>query len=367
VPAPALTAGSLIAGRYRLERELGRGGMGVVWAATHTVTERAVALKFLHGPSHLRPRLRERFLREARAASAVRHPNVVDVLDVFEFDDDTPLMVMERLYGETLGQRLARLKAAANAAASAALEVTAPEGVLVTALPVPRRAALSLPATAALFVPIVSALSAAHARGVVHRDLKPDNVFIETDVAGTERVKVLDFGVAKLVQDGIVAGTTETGTIVGTPCYMAPEQALGEKRVDARADVWALGVMLYECLAGVRPVQGDSVGQVVLKVTTEGIHPLSSAARELPNEVSDLVARMLEREPERRPALQEVLNVLASYTRCVRPSRPWMFTRRPNTRARGRALLPVTRHPGAPPPSRSHARRAGSRRCSCSA
>src|SRR5580658_9486144 len=146
--APGLVRGELVAKRYRLDRELGRGGMGVVWEATHLVTRRRVALKFVIGPAHRRADLRRRFLREARAASAANHPNVVEVLDVFELEDSTPVMVMELLFGETLRDKLVRERK------------------------------LSLEAAASIALPVIAAVGTAHAVGIVHRDLKPENIFL---------------------------------------------------------------------------------------------------------------------------------------------------------------------------------------------
>jgi serine/threonine-protein kinase len=224
--------------------------MGIVWAATHTVTRKKIALKFLKGPMHLRPELRKRFLREARAASAVIHPNVLEVHDVFELDDETPVMLMDLLEGETLGARIARL------------------------------GKLSLSETADILIQVVSA----HAVGVVHRDLKPDNIFLVGSPKAAPSVRVLDFGIAKLVglegptaETGIITGT---GSMVGTPCYMSPEQSYGEKAVDYRTDVWSLGVIFYECLTGARPVEGDSIGQVVKRLVSDGITPISVADRQ---------------------------------------------------------------------------------------
>src|SRR6185436_11140453 len=168
--------------------------------------------------------LRKRFLREASAASALQHPHVVEILDVFDFETHAPVLVMELLRGETLGKKLQRDER------------------------------LSLEETAALMVPVVSALGAAHALGIVHRDIKPENVFLSD--AGKERVvKVLDFGIAKLAAQPdceVSALHTNVGAMLGTPSYMAPEQAAGEG-VDHRVDIWSLGVLLYECLSGSRP------------------------------------------------------------------------------------------------------------------
>jgi tRNA A-37 threonylcarbamoyl transferase component Bud32 len=279
-------AGEIIAKRYRLDEELGHGGMGVVWAATHMVTRRRVAMKFLRGPTDLRTDMRRRFLREARAAGAIDHPNVVAVADVFELEDETPVIVMELLVGETLRDRLVRAQR------------------------------LPLGQAACILLQVVAAVGSGHALGIVHRDLKPENIFLARAAAG-EIVKVLDFGIAKLLAgDADDAGTdslTGTGSMLGTPSYMAPEQTLGEK-VDQRADVWALGVILYECLAGVRPLRGTGIGQVVLALATEGVQPLDRILPDLPQEVTAIVMRMLSRDRRDRPQdLLQVSEVLSRF------------------------------------------------------
>ena len=275
--------GALIARRYRLDRLLGRGGMGSVWSAVHTVTGRAVALKLARGE------LRQRFVREARAATSVRHPNVVTVLDAFELDDDTSVIVMDLLIGETLRECIEREEQ------------------------------LCLPRAASILLPVVSAVGTAHARGIVHRDLKPENVFLARAGDGRETVKVLDFGIAKL--SAPIAHTehaglvTQAGATIGTPCYMAPEQAAGERDIDHRADVWALGVILYECLSGIRPIDGESSGQVLMRLMSTGITPLERVTLGLPEEVTQLVGRMLAREPGKRPAdLRAVADLLRRHT-----------------------------------------------------
>jgi len=285
-----LGPGTMIGGRYRLEHLLGRGGMGEVWAAQHQVTRRGVALKFLNVDHGAMPQMRRRFLREARAASAVAHPNVIQIQDVFELDDETPVMVMDLLTGEALGDKLAR------------------------------QGALTVDETAQIMAPVVSALGTAHALGIVHRDLKPENIFLARSADGESRieVKVLDFGIAKLAhaveldQTGAVTGT---GAVLGTPYYMALEQAYGEKDIDHRADIWSLGVVLYECLAGRRPIEGDNFGQIIKFLTHGTIPPLTEVAPHVPADISQLVARMLERAREDRPQdLREVLTVLRRYT-----------------------------------------------------
>ena len=263
--------GDVVANRYRLERLLGEGGMGSVWAATHTVTQRTHALKLLKKKDD-DPATRRRMLREARAASAVRHPNVVTIHDVIEGPDGAPVLVMDLLDGESLGDRLEREKK------------------------------LDVRETLRIVRAILEALEAAHAAGVVHRDLKPDNVFLAQG-----NVKVLDFGVAKLTaSDGPARATTnlltESGAMLGTPCYMAPEQAFAEGEVDARADLWAVGVVLYECLAGVRPADGATLGQVLKVLATGAIVPLAQRAPDVPADVAALVGRLLASDRDARPA-----------------------------------------------------------------
>ena len=285
---PEMSQGNLVAGRYRLDRHLGEGGMGSVWAATHVVTRRSVAMKFLKPALQNKSEVRQRFLREAQAASALRHPNVVEVLDVFDLEDRSPVMVMELLEGETLGQKLLRDER------------------------------LSTEETAALMLPVVAAVGSAHAAGIVHRDLKPENIFLAR-VGDDIEVKVLDFGIAKLsaehyLNQGQSVLVTEAGSMLGTPCYMAPEQ-ISNVGVDHRADIWSLGVILYECLSGTRPIEGQNLAEVVARLLNEAITPLDRLAPELPHELSALVQQMLSREAKRRPQdLHELGKVLGHYT-----------------------------------------------------
>lgn len=290
----ALEPGALIAGRYRLERPLGEGGMATVWEAIHVVTRRVVAMKFLRESLRSKQELRLRFLIEASAASALQHPNVVEILDVFDAEEQLPVMVMELLRGETLGQKLDRDER------------------------------LGLEETATLLLPVLSAVGMAHAHGIVHRDLKPDNVFLASTDAGIVP-KVLDFGIAKLTaghhaEHGAPALRTVTGSILGTPCYMAPEQATGDAPIDHRADVWSMGVILYECLSGTRPIEGENVAQVVARLVTAGIIPLERLAPDLPDEVSRAVTNMLVRDTlARTPDLREVFALLGRHTRAKAP------------------------------------------------
>jgi serine/threonine-protein kinase len=278
--------GALLAGKYRLEHVLGSGGMGEVWAATNESTGRSFAIKMLHGST---PDLRTRMLREARAGGTLRHKNIVEIYDVGETDDGDPFLVMERLSGETLGERLER------------------EG--------------SLPPAAAVEIAgaIAAALRVAHAKGIVHRDLKPANVFLhrEADTAAApgaegegEVVKVLDFGVSKHLQDK--AGTITSG-LVGSPPYMSPEQACAEPNVDARSDLWSLGVVLFQMLAGRRPFPTTSPYMVITEIVNGPIPSIAEAVPGLSPGVVRVVQRSLTRDVDAREgSADELIRLLGS-------------------------------------------------------
>lgn len=290
--------------------------MGTVWAATHQITGGRVALKFLRHGAEPGGDAHRRFLREARSAAQVEHPNVVGVRDVVAHDD-MPVIVMDLLQGETLAARLSR------------------EG------PLP------LADVVAIALPLLSAAEAAHAAGLIHRDLKPENVFLAQTPTG-EVVRVLDFGVAKsmAIEDMPVSSITESGAVVGTPAYMAPEQLLGERNLDHRVDVWSIGAILYEALVGKRPIDGDNYGQLV-KGVLSGIIPRADVARpDLPPDVADLLGHMLRRErADRLSDLHEAATILARHGTMARPS----FRAPAPAPSSGTARVVVTRvDPGAP-------------------
>jgi serine/threonine-protein kinase len=289
-----LGEGTVLAERYRLEKVLGEGGTGVVWQATHTVMRRRVAIKLLKSAEE---EAMKRFFREARVTAALQHPHIVEVHDVFVAPETgTPAMVMELLEGAPLSQWLRTVRG----------PVTLP-----------------LRETARVLLPVVAAVGAAQSVGVVHRDLKPENVFLlgkpeEIDLLDP-RVKVLDFGLAKLTAaEGDVVATsqlTRSGFVLGTPHYMSPEQVMMDQPIDHRADVWSLGVILYECLSGTRPIEGTSLSQLFRAIAEPKITPLAKRMPKLPKAVTKLVARMLSKPAKDRPELDEVHDVLTDSAR----------------------------------------------------
>jgi hypothetical protein len=245
--------GTVLADKYRLERKLGQGGMGAVWRAEHVQLRSPVAIKLIDHQIVAHPDALARFLREAQSAAALRSPHVVQILD-FGADRGVPYIAMELLEGESLADRIARV------------------------------GRLSPPDVARLMTQVARALGKAHEMGIVHRDIKPDNIFIvrndEDEVA-----KVLDFGIAKSAQHGLGPGsgsTTRTGAILGTPNYMSPEQAEGTKLVDHRTDLWALGVIGFECMVGRKPFDSDALGSLLLAICTRPIPVPSQLGFNLP-------------------------------------------------------------------------------------
>jgi serine/threonine-protein kinase len=265
--APEVIEGREIAGRYRVERVLGQGGMGMVLRARHLWTGRAVALKVILPELASSAAAAARFLLEAQTAASLRHPNVVDILDMGRAEDGTLFLAMELLEGEPLSARLARLGK------------LSPEDALT------------------LLLPILDALALAHEHGLVHRDLKPDNIFLSTG-AGPLTPKLLDFGIVRAFRaEG--EKLTATGMVLGTPGYMAPEQMAGDP-AGPPADVWAIGTVLFEALAGRGPYEFTSALQWMTRVITEPAPSLSSVAPQVPLHLVGIVDRCLLREPSAR-------------------------------------------------------------------
>jgi len=259
--------GELVDGKYELETLLGQGGMGAVYRARHAVTGRRVAIKWLLEDDTER---RRRFLREARAMGRLSHPNVVQVFDVSEHEGDI-FLVMEYLSGKSLRDFV-------------------------------DDAPLSPAETIALMMPALSGVAAAHQAGVLHRDLKPENLFVVTDKDGTPYdTKVLDFGLAKATEAEADSKLTHSGAIVGTPRYMSPEQ-LEEKPIDERADVYALGLILYEMLVGELPFRSRSLNALLLEILTSDHAPPDQVNDDVPEALGAIVKRAIERDPDDRMA-----------------------------------------------------------------
>ena len=262
--------GRIVGGRYEVVREIARGGMGSVHEAVHLVSKKVVALKILFPQVAKDEASRQRFLREASAPAQIGHEGIVEVYDAGVDPQDGSLFVaMELLKGRTMRDYLA-------------------EG------PKP------LPEVLSLFAKVLEPLSAAHARGIVHRDLKPENVFLKRRSDGTDQVKILDFGIARDLEQQSQS-LTSTGVAMGTPHYMAPEQAMSARGVVATADVWAIGAMLYEALTGRVPFDGETSSAVIVHVCTRPHAPIQQAAPQTPPALAALVDRCLSKQPEQRP------------------------------------------------------------------
>lgn len=262
--------GQVVGGKYRLTRLIGEGGMGSVFEATHEYLGSAVALKFLNPELAERPGLIARFLQEARVSASIRSAHVVQVSDVDQTVEGLPYLVMELLEGESLQQRLNR-------------EQKLPMGT-----------ALEYAAQ------ILNGLEVAHARSIVHRDLKPDNVFVVPTAQGS-LLKLLDFGIAKLRTIAeLQRGLTRPGALMGTPEYMAPEQAISADAVDHRADLYAVGVILFEMIAGCRPVEVDEPHAMAAMVLAGRVRRLVDVVPGVPNTLSNAVGRALAGRAEDR-------------------------------------------------------------------
>jgi serine/threonine-protein kinase len=275
VDAPANThapaVGDLVGGKYRIERVLGEGGMGIVVAARHRELGQPVAIKLVRAAVAGDAVVAERFLREARAMAQLQSPHVARVIDVGRLESGLPYLVMEYLDGADLAR------------------------VLAVNGPLPLK-------TACYYVmQACEALAEAHALGIVHRDIKPENLFLARSLSGGSIVKVLDFGISK--QASVPAqALTAAQELVGSPIYMAPELLRASDNSDARSDVWALGVVLYELLTGRTPYEADSLATLCLKIVREDPQPIDGLRVDLPSGLSEIVHRCLAKDPSERYA-----------------------------------------------------------------
>ncbi|MFO0608829.1 MAG: serine/threonine-protein kinase [Polyangiales bacterium] len=289
-PAP----GDVIGERYRIVRTLGAGGIGVVCEAENTWTRRRVAIKLLQAKTADDPEQLERFRVEAQTTSALRHPNIVDVLDMGPDGATGRLFIIqELLQGQTLHALIDKRQ------------------------PLTARAAFDL------IVPVMGALVAAHAKGVLHRDIKPSNIFLAADEHGEVTPKLIDFGLAKVLHEDAERHKTRTGSIVGTPYYMAPEQARGESSVDARIDVWAIGVVLFELLSGRVPFEGDNTLAVMWKIASTPAPRLDAMAPAVPAAVADIVGKALANQRDGRyPTMAAFLEDVLACRALAEPGAP---------------------------------------------
>ncbi|MBA3463599.1 MAG: serine/threonine protein kinase, partial [Deltaproteobacteria bacterium] len=255
-------SGRIIDGRYVVESVIGEGGMGYVLKARHQFTGVEVALKVLKPELELDTEIQMRFLAEARAPNAIGHPGIVSVIDAGKAPDGALYLVMELLKGKPLRIPLARGE-------------------------------LTVPDMRRILLELLEVLGVAHTRGFVHRDLKPENVFL---IAPAQQVKLLDFGIAKVLDAGIARVKTHSGATLGTPAYMAPEQLSDPSGVDPRADLWAVGVMAYEMLAGRLPFRADNAQAMLLAVATQEPDPITAYVRNAPPAIEAFFRRALSRD-----------------------------------------------------------------------
>ncbi|MBM4363762.1 MAG: serine/threonine protein kinase, partial [Deltaproteobacteria bacterium] len=282
---PGYEVGTVLAGKYRIEALIGRGGMGRVLAATHLGLDELVAVKVLDPREAAKPPTLARFQREARAAARIRGEHVGRIKDVDALPDGTPFLVMEHLTGCDLSEET-RLRG-----------------------PLPLTEALSY------LLQAMEAVAEAHAMGVVHRDLKPSNLFLSVRPDGSRSVKVLDFGISKLVDaDARDVEVTTAFETLGSPLYMSPEQMRSARDVDERTDVWSLGVILYCLLAGKPPFPGTTVTDVCARILTDPTPSLAAVRADVPASLDAVLGRCLAKEPaERIPSVKALAAALGAF------------------------------------------------------
>ncbi|NUO52622.1 MAG: serine/threonine protein kinase [Polyangiaceae bacterium] len=261
--------GRVLDGRYRIIAAIGQGGMGTVYEAEEVSSGGRVAVKVLKPEHAEKPEAVARLRHEAQIAGGLRHENICAVFDVGILDDASPYVVMERLHGETLASRLSRTG------------------------PVPPNELVEI------MLQVLEGLRAAHARKVLHRDMKPDNIFL-VEAAGRVVAKVVDFGISKGMGDEKAHHLTRTGMVMGTPYYMSPEQAMGERDLDGRVDVWGSGVAIYEALTGIRPFVAKNYNALLVQILTAIPKPLEELRPDVPRGLAEVVRHALEKRREKR-------------------------------------------------------------------
>src|SRR6266540_2515765 len=292
--AAGVREGDVLAQKYHVERVLGAGGMGVVVLAHHLKLDERVAIKFLHADALDNAEAVARFEREARNAVKIKNEHVARVIDVGNLENGAPYMVMEYLEGEDLDAW------------------------------VRQRGPLPVEQAVDFVLQALEAIADAHALGIVHRDLKPANLFCVRRNDGLFSIKVLDFGISKVtgIHASGAAGMTKTATMMGSPYYMSPEQLESARSVDTRTDIWAIGIVLYELLAGRVPFSGETLPEIVVKIVSHPLEPLRGRRPDVPQELEAVIGRCLEKDRTKRYAnVAELAHALAEFApRNARPS-----------------------------------------------
>ena len=294
-------------GSYLVRSKLGEGGMGVVYIAEHPLLRKKAVVKFLHAELSSDAEIVERFFNEARSATMIRHPGIVDVFDFGHHASGCAFILMEFLDGESLADRL-------------------------------RKGPLDAAVAIMIGRQIASALGAAHEQGIIHRDLKPDNIFLVLDreAAGSARIKVLDFGIAKLAGETAGAVKTQTGAVMGTPSYMAPEQCRSAGDVDHRTDIYALGCILFELVCGRPPFRAHSLGQLIAAHMFEPPPAPTSIVRSIPADLETVILRALAKEAsDRQASMAELSAELSACDAAPTGTAPAVWTSPPIARATG--------------------------------
>lgn len=275
-------AGAILDGRFRVERLIGKGGMGYVLAAMHLELEQRVAIKLLSPEREHLERGASRLLREARASARIRSEHVVRVLDVVQGRENPPYMVLEYLEGEDLARRLSR------------------------------RGKLDAAEAVDLILQACEAVGEGHRLGIVHRDLKPSNLFLCSRPGRNTTLKVLDFGISKMQETG--ASLTQSYALLGSPIYSAPEQLRSSRDVDARADIWSLGIVLYECVTGTRPFGGETLAQVCTSILHDTPRSPRAVEPRVPAALESVLLRCLRTAPEERyQSIEELVEALHDF------------------------------------------------------
>ena len=287
-PGSAVRVGDVLAAKYRVDRVLGEGGMGMVVAAFHLQLEQLVALKFIRSELPLRSEVVDRFEREARIAVRLKSEHVARIIDVGRLEDSAPYIVMEYLEGHDLARVIEQ------------------------------RGTIPVSTACDYVIQACDAISEAHGLGIVHRDLKPGNLFLASRSHGQQIIKVLDFGISKIQGPGVDFSATSTQAVMGSPGYMSPEQMRSTKNVDGRTDIWSLGVILYELVSGRVPFHADTFSALCVKIAVDLHPPLAALPAKLPKGFDAVINRALEKNPARRfESAAEFAQALAPYAGAV--------------------------------------------------